>query len=128
MHLTPAQWRSCGVSRQKRDYLCHLATAVQENQLNLEQLASLDDAAVHQALTQIRGIGNWTANLYLLMALGRPDVWPTGDLALRVSMKKLYGSTEPATEKEPKKIIETWRPWRAVAARLLWQYYLKSNA
>lgn len=128
LHLTPAQWRSCGVSRQKRDYLCHLAAAVQEKQLNLAELAGLDDVTVHQTLTQIRGIGDWTANLYLLMALGRPDVWPTGDLALMVSLKKLYGSSEPVTVKGFRKIIETWRPWRAVAARLLWQYYLQGNA
>ncbi|APB35023.1 HhH-GPD family protein [Gloeomargarita lithophora Alchichica-D10] len=125
LKLTADEWRTCGVSRQKSTYLCHLATALETNTLDLEILTALDDAIVHQQLTQICGIGTWTANIYLLMALGRPDVWPTGDLALVVSIKNLYQLPDKITTKELDKLTETWRPWRAVAARLLWQYYLK---
>jgi DNA-3-methyladenine glycosylase II len=123
--LTPDQWRLCGVSRQKSNYLRHLATAIIAKKLDLEVLAHADDATVHQQLTQIPGIGSWTANIYLLMALGRPDVWPTGDLALITSLKKLYHLPDKVTAKNLHPITELWRPWRAVAARLLWQYYLK---
>jgi DNA-3-methyladenine glycosylase II len=123
--LTPEQWRACGVSRQKINYLRHLATALAANTLDLDALIDLDDGAVHQQLTQIRGIGTWTANIYLLMALARPDVWPTGDLALIVTLKHLYSLPDKFDEKAQQKITASWRPWRAVAARLLWQYYLQ---
>jgi len=122
--LTPEQWRACGISRQKSDYLCHLARALEVKTLDLEALMACDDELVYQQLTQIRGIGTWTANIYLLMALARPDVWPTGDLALVVSLNQLYGLPDKSQEKERQAIITSWRPWRAVAARLLWQYYL----
>jgi len=122
--LTPDQWRACGISRQKSNYLSHLARALEAKTLDLEALTALEDELVYQQLTQIRGIGTWTANIYLLMALARPDVWPTGDLALLISLNQLYGLPDKAQEKERQKIITSWRPWRAVAARLLWQYYL----
>ncbi len=123
--LTPEQWRACGVSRQKSHYLRHLALALIEKRLDLAALAHYDDATVHQQLTQIPGIGPWTASLYLLMALGRPDVWPTGDFALLTTLKKLYCLPDKVTAKDLDPIINSWRPWRAIAARLLWHYYLQ---
>ncbi len=125
LRLTPDQWRACGVSRQKSDYLRHLATALAENRLDLPALTTLDDATVVQKLTQIRGIGVWTANIYLLMALGRADVWPTGDLALRMSIQTLYPRPEQWSAKALQHLSRSWQPWRSVAARLLWQYYLQ---
>lgn len=121
--LTPEQWRLCGVSRPKQTYIRHLATAISHRQLDLDSLSSLDDQQVSEQLTQIRGIGVWTANLYLLMALGRPDVWPTGDLALESTVKKLYQLPERLPARTWTDLTAPWRPWRAVAARLLWQYY-----
>ncbi|MCS7030224.1 MAG: hypothetical protein NZL92_01650 [Gloeomargarita sp. SKYG116] len=123
--LTPEQWRICGVSRPKQIYICHLATAVCEQRLDLDALSDCDDQQVYEQLTRIRGIGAWTANIYLLMALGRPDVWPSGDLALELTVKKLYQLPERLPARAWLEVTEPWRPWRAVAARLLWQYYLQ---
>jgi DNA-3-methyladenine glycosylase II len=102
----------------------HLARALEAKTLDLEALMALDDELVYQQLTRIHGIGTWIANIYLLMALTRPDVWPTGDLALVISLNQLYGLLGKSQEKERQKIITSWQPWRAVAARLLWQYDL----
>ncbi|MCS6782137.1 MAG: hypothetical protein RMI89_04620 [Gloeomargarita sp. SKYBB_i_bin120] len=123
--LTPEQWRCCGVSRPKQTYIRHLATAIWEQRLNLEALKDKDDQQVYGELTQIRGIGAWTANIYLLMALGRPDVWPTGDLALEWAVQQLYGLPAKCSVRDWSKVTAPWRPWRAVAARLLWHYYLQ---
>ena len=84
----------------------------------------MDDAAVRSALTQIKGIGPWTADIYLLMALRRPDIWPSGDLALAVAAQSIKGLAARPMSDELQAIGESWRPWRAVAARLLWHHYL----
>jgi DNA-3-methyladenine glycosylase II len=86
----------------------------------------MDDAAVRQALTQIKGIGPWTADIYPLMALRRPDIWPSGDLALAVAVQRTKGLALRPTPDELDAHGEAWRQWRAVAARLLWHYCLCS--
>jgi DNA-3-methyladenine glycosylase II len=73
---------------------------------------------------KVKGIGPWTADIYLLMALGRPDIWPAGDLALEVAIQRLKAWSRRPTPEEVKKMSDEWQPWRAVAARLLWHYYL----
>jgi DNA-3-methyladenine glycosylase II len=83
-----------------------------------------DDDEAHARLTSLLGIGRWTADIYLLMALGRPDVWPTGDLALAGAMRRAKGLAALPNASEQTAIAEPWRPWRAVAARLLWHAYL----
>lgn len=116
--------RSAGFSRQKTTYGRHLAQAVLSGQLDLEALAGLEDEEVKVKLTAVKGIGHWTADVYLLMALLRPDVWPAGDLALAAAVqrvKKLDG--RPGGEALIE-MGEAWRPWRAVAARLFWVHYL----
>ena len=113
-----------GFSRQKTRYSRILALAIQSGSLNLEQLNASSDEEVFSQLTSLTGIGPWTANIYLLMALGRPDIWPGGDLALVVALQKLLKLDHRPTLEEFNALGESWRPYRAVAARILWHYYL----
>ncbi len=117
-----------GFSRQKTRYGRELAHAVLTGALDLNALADLDDDAVRAALTSVKGIGRWTSDIYLLMALGRPDVWPVGDLALAVSARSVLGLDQLPANPELLQIAESWRPWRAVAARILWHGYLCERA
>jgi DNA-3-methyladenine glycosylase II len=84
----------------------------------------MDDADARRRLTALRGVGRWTADIYLLMALGRPDVWPRGDLALAKAAQRVKGLPRVPNDVELAEIAAAWRPWRAVAARLLWHDYL----
>jgi DNA-3-methyladenine glycosylase II len=124
LELGDADLLEIGFSRQKARYGRALAAALATRTLDLDGLAGLDDEAVRQALQAIPGIGPWTSTIYLLMVLGRPDVWPVGDIALAesVGQVKRLGRRPDATEMET--IGEAWRPWRSVAARLLWHDYL----
>jgi len=119
--------RSFGVTRQKASYFINLAEAVESGQLKLDTLGSFDDAVVMEKLTSIKGIGPWTARIYLLMALRRPDVWPVGDVALATACKNLKGLKTRPTQPELNDIAKIWRPHRATAARLLWHYYLNEK-
>lgn len=116
--------RQLGVTRQKSSYLLHLSEELVGGRLRLSGLSRLSDDQVLVRLTGIKGIGLWSANIYLLMAMRRADIWPAGDLALAVALKELKGlATRPSPE-ELELMAEVWRPHRAVAARMLWQYYL----
>lgn len=119
--------RSFGVTRQKAAYLINVAEAITKGDLDLQELANESDESVIERLTSIVGIGPWTAKIYLLMALRRPDVWPVGDIALATAVKNLKGRAERPTQVELTQIAETWRPYRATAARLLWHYYLSEK-
>lgn len=110
---------ACGLSRPKIAYLQSIARAAPD----YAALRDLPDAAVVAALTALKGVGRWTADLYLLSALGRADAFPAGDLALQEAARQLFGlATRPAPDAF-ERIAEPWRPWRAVAARALWAYY-----
>jgi DNA-3-methyladenine glycosylase II len=119
MHL-----RGLGVTRQKSAYLLHLSESIVDGELSLKRLSRMSDDQVLVQLTRIKGIGLWSANIYLLMAMRRADIWPVGDLALAVAIKELKGLPARPTHEELETIAEQWRPHRAVAARMLWQYYL----
>jgi len=122
--LDDDELKKIGFSRQKAGYCRGLAIAIIENRIDLAALESMDDASARSALMQIKGIGPWTADIYLLMALLRPDIWPGGDLALATAYQSLKGlATRPDVD-ELERISQAWRPWRAVSARLLWHYYL----
>ena len=125
--LTDDELKAIGFSRQKTRYARLLAEAVRDGQLDFAQLAVLDDDGVRAMLTQLKGIGVWTADCYLLMALRRPDVWPHGDLALAVAWQRLKQLPERPSYAELGALAERWRPWRAVAARLLWHNYLSER-
>jgi DNA-3-methyladenine glycosylase II len=116
--------RAAGQTRQKSRYLVGLARDVLDGRLDLDAVATVDDDAARAQLIRVVGIGRWTADIYLLMALGRPDIWPSGDLALAGSMRRAKSLAALPTGPEQEVIAETWRPWRAVAARLLWHAYL----
>jgi DNA-3-methyladenine glycosylase II len=116
--------REAGLTRQKSRYIVGLARDVLDGRLDLAAIEATDDDGARTALTGVVGIGRWTADIYLLMALRRPDVWPTGDLALAGSMRRAKGLSALPTADEQLAIAEPWRPWRAVAARLLWHAYL----
>lgn len=116
--------RELGLTRQKASYCHGLAAAVGSGRFDLAAVARLDDAAAHDALTALRGVGPWTAAIYLLMALGRPDVWPLGDLALVKAVREVKSLASAPDRDTFDRLAEPWRPWRAVAARILWQHYL----
>jgi DNA-3-methyladenine glycosylase II len=116
--------RSLGVTRQKAAYLTHLAGSVVNGQLNLKKLGRKTDADAKLLLMQVKGIGSWSADVYLLMAMRRADAWPAGDLALAVAVQELRRLDQRPGPGELEELAENWRPHRAVAARMLWQYYL----
>jgi DNA-3-methyladenine glycosylase II len=124
LELDDAQLRACGFSRQKTGYCRGLAEAAVNGNLRLGGLSRLDDDAVRAALVQIKGIGNWTADIYLLMALRRSDVWPLGDLALDNALLEVKRLRKRPTEKRLASITRPWSPWRSVAARVCWHHYL----
>jgi len=116
--------RSFGVTRQKAGYFINVAESIQYGELDLDVLDKESDESVIEKLTSIKGIGPWTAKVYLLMALCRPDVWPVGDIALATAVKNLKGLTRRPTQPELSEIALAWQPYRATAARMLWHYYL----
>lgn len=124
LRLSDAQLREIGFSRQKAGYARGLATAVLDG-FDLRGLETLDDDEVRVSLTALRGIGRWTADVYLTMCLLRPDVWPRGDLALATSAHAVLGLDERPGDDDLTALASRWRPYRAVAARILWHDYLR---
>lgn len=122
--LTDAELRTIGFSRQKTRYGRELARAIEDGQLKLRSLAKLDDQQVRDRLMEIKGIGRWTAEIYLLMILGRPDAWPVGDIAIVRAIREVKNLDADPDGTELERLAEDWRPWRSVAARLLWLHYL----
>ncbi len=120
-----ASFRMCGFSRQKIVYARHLAVEVMAGRLDFAAFDTMDDAAVTATLTRLKGIGPWSAEIYLLFALGRPDVWPIGDLAVQIAVKRVKRLRSHPSPKRMIKIGEAWRPWRSAAAMLLWHAYAK---
>ena len=116
--------RGVGFSRQKQGYGRHLAQCILSGDLDLAVLPALTDDEVRQELLQVKGIGAWTADIYLMEALLRPDIWPVGDLALAVAAQQVKGLSERPTPDELLALAEPWRPWRSVTARILWHNYL----
>jgi len=119
--------RSLGLTRQKAAYCVHLSQALVDRRLNLQQLARMTDADARAMLTDVKGLGAWSADVYLLMAMRRPDIWPADDLALAVALTRLRGSETRLSSARLVEIAEAWRPYRSVAARMLWQYYLEER-
>jgi DNA-3-methyladenine glycosylase II len=116
--------RAAGLTRQKARYVVALAEATLGGRFDATGIARASDDDARAQLTALLGIGRWTADIYLLMALGRPDVWPDGDLALATAMRRAKGLAALPGPVAQRGIAEAWRPWRAVAARLLWHAYL----
>jgi DNA-3-methyladenine glycosylase II len=115
--------RAAGLSRQKVNYARGLAEAVVTGTIDLAGLAHLPDETVIEQLVALKGIGRWSAEIYLLFALGRPDAFPADDLALMIGAQRLKGLEARPNRTALTKIAEAWRPWRGPAALLLWHYY-----
>ena len=126
LRSTDAQLKKDGFSRQKTAYARHLSEAIIANHIDLHSLHSLPDADVKLELVKLKGIGEWTSDIYLLMAMLRPDVMPKGDVALHTAWHKLSGEPRPTSD-EFLVIAERWKPYRSVAARLLWHFYLSER-
>ncbi|HLM59128.1 MAG TPA: hypothetical protein VK422_23690 [Pyrinomonadaceae bacterium] len=124
LRLDDAQLRRAGFSRQKTAYARGLAQALDEGSLDLAALARLGDDEAKAVLLRLKGVGEWTADIYLLMALLRPDAWPAKDLALAVAVREVKRLPAPPTPPELEAVGDAWRPYRAAAARILWHYYL----
>ncbi|MFI5034287.1 MAG: DNA-3-methyladenine glycosylase family protein [Reyranellales bacterium] len=122
LKLTDEQLRAVGLSNSKMKYGRSLASDIVEGRIDFNQLAELDDTAAIAMLTQAKGIGPWTAEIYLMFAHGRPDIMPGLDLGLVIAAQHLKGLRKRPDAKRLLKIAEAWRPWRSAAALLLWHY------
>lgn len=114
--------RGCGLSRQKQGYARSLCELVASGELNLDSLSDDDEEAIGE-LTKIKGIGRWSAEIYLLFAEARPDIWPAGDLAVQEGVKRLLGLEERPNEKLTRELAECWSPHRGAVAIFTWHYY-----
>lgn len=119
--------RAAGLTRQKAAYCVGLADKILSGEVDLARIARFDDAEARAALINIPGIGPWSADIYLLMALRRPDVWPHGDLALVKAAMQVLRLRKLPTQDRLARLAREWSPWRAVAARILWHHYLSSR-
>jgi DNA-3-methyladenine glycosylase II len=122
--LSERQLRAAGLTRQKAAYVRGLARSIVSGHFDIDAVGKLEDDAARAELIKLKGIGPWSADIYLLMALGRRDVWPRHDLALASAMRDVKRLRSLPTPERQLEIAEAWRPWRAVAARLMWHHYL----
>jgi DNA-3-methyladenine glycosylase II len=127
LKLSETKLRELGFSRQKTLYTRLLAGAIQKRKLALHKLHELEDHRVREQLTGMKGIGTWTADIYLMSALRRPDIWPIGDLALAIAVQEVKKLRKRPSPKRLEKLSQPWRPWRAVAARIFWHAYLSKR-
>jgi len=124
--LTDEEMKACYCSRQKTSYIKYLAEAIISGQLNLTELEELPDDVVRAKLVALKGIGNWTADVYLMFVLQHPDVFPIGDLAAVNALKRVKNLPGTITRDEMLAIAAKWQPYRTVATMLLWHFYLSS--
>jgi len=124
--LRDDELRTAGFSRQKASYARHLSEALINGDVDLESLDQLSDAGAKAELIKLKGVGEWTSDIYLLMAMLRPDVMPKGDIALHTAWHRLSGEPRPTSD-EFVRMAERWSPHRSTAARLLWHYYLSER-
>jgi DNA-3-methyladenine glycosylase II len=121
LKLTDQQMRGAGLSKQKTSYLRDLAERTQRGELDFASLANLPDDAVIERLTQVKGIGVWTAHMFLMFSLRRPNVLPTGDFGVKMAIKRHYKKRKPPDPKQMEKIAKCWEPYRSVACWYLWR-------
>ncbi|MDB5125075.1 MAG: alkA [Mucilaginibacter sp.] len=124
--LTDEEMKACYCSRQKTSYIKYLAEAIISGQLSLTELEQLSGEEVRAKLVALKGIGNWTADVYLMFVLQHPDIFPAGDLAAVNALKRVKNFPADTTKEQILQIAETWQPYRTIATMLLWHFYLSS--
>ena len=112
--------RACGLSAPKQKHMKTIAAAILDGLLDLKRVRRMADEDARAHLTAVKGIGPWTADIYLMSSLGRADIWPVGDVALQAAVARALGLRKRPNEKAMERLSKNWRPWRTVAARLLW--------
>jgi DNA-3-methyladenine glycosylase II len=127
LQLTEVQMRQLGFSRQKSHYTRLLADAINQKQFDLDALHELHEDHARERLVALKGIGRWTSDIYLLSALRRPDIWPTGDLALATAVQEVKNLRKRPSPEKLEKMSAPWKPFRAIAARLFWHAYLSKR-
>jgi DNA-3-methyladenine glycosylase II len=126
--LNDEEMRACFVSRQKAGYIRGLAQAMKDGTIDLDALAKMSNDEIRAKLTTLKGIGNWTVDVYLMFTLQRADIFPVGDLAAVNALKRLKQLAPGTTREEIITISESWKPYRSVASMMLWHYYLSKPA
>jgi len=121
LKLSDQQLRAVGLSKQKSSYLKDLAAKTKSGELSFEKLADMAEADVIEHLTQVKGVGVWTAHMFLMFTMRRPDVLPTGDYGIQVAIKKHYRKRKLPKPKDMEKIAKAWAPYRSIACWYLWR-------
>jgi len=127
LSLTDEELRACYFSRQKTIYVRHLASAIVNKELHLHDFHELSNEAIREKLIAIKGIGHWTVEVYLMMVLHRCDLFPLGDIALINSLKEIKGLSKTTSKEEIEQIASKWKPYRTIAAFLLWHSYINKR-
>lgn len=127
LSLDDAEMRAIGFSRQKTGYARHLSEAIIQQRFDPRALSTMADRDAHAALVQLKGVGQWTADIYLMMALRRSDIWPIHDLALATAAHHVKRLRRRPSPEKLDALGKLWRPWRSVAARVLWHFYLSGG-
>lgn len=127
LKLSDAEMKACYFSRQKTIYARHLAEAIISKKLQLKKFQASPDEEIRMALKAIKGIGDWTADVFLIFALQRSDIFPVGDLAMVKALKEVKQLPKQTAKEELLQIAESWRPYRTIAAMLLWHHYIKTR-
>jgi DNA-3-methyladenine glycosylase II len=127
LKLSDAEMKACYFSRQKMVYARHLAEAIVSKKIQLKKLSSFPDEDIRTTLKQVKGIGDWTADVFLMFALQRADIFPVGDLAMVNALKEVKQLPKHTAKEELLLMAESWRPYRTIAAMLLWHHYIKTR-
>ncbi len=123
LELAPGKLRAAGLSTRKVEYVEGLARAMVSKQFDPSRLAEMEDEAVIEMITSLKGFGVWSAEIYLMFSLQRSDIFPAGDLALRIALQKLKGLQQPLGEKQAREVVASWAPYRSAGSLFLWHYY-----
>jgi DNA-3-methyladenine glycosylase II len=123
LRLPQGALRAAGLSWRKVEYVEALARAIDENQFDISSLAAMEDQAVVEAITALKGFGVWSAEIYLMFSLQRRDIFPAGDLAIRIALQKLKRVDSKLGEKQAREMVASWAPYRSAASLFLWHYY-----
>ena len=123
LDLPTGALRTAGLSLRKVEYAEGLAQAIKDRNFDISRLAGMDDQAAIDAITSLRGFGVWSAEIYLMFSLQRSDIFPAGDLAIRIALQKLKGMECKLDEKQAREVVESWAPYRSAGSLFLWHYY-----